>query len=268
MSCILSAFHQFIKSYGRFATVLPDDIFICSYPKSGNTWAKFLLANLRYPDEKITFANLEKKIPAIYDYKCHPERADRPRLVKSHEAFEPRYRRVIYLVRDPRDVVVSLYHYAVKRRVIDETYPLPRYADEFLSGNVNRNNFGSWGEHVGSWLGARRDGSDFLLLRYEDMLEDPLRALTSMAEFAGLESTPERIQAAVQASAFDTLQSLEDTQSRNPMIGGALLGRRDRRFMRRGVAGGWRDELPADNAQRICEHWHGYINELGYDTTP
>lgn len=253
-----------MQGYARHAPVLPDDIFICSYPKSGNTWAKFLLANLRYPDENITFANLEKKIPAIYYYKCRPEKADRPRLIKSHEAFEPRYPRVIYLVRDPRDVVVSLYHYAIKRKIIDESYGIERYANEFLTGNVNREYFGSWGEHVGSWLGARRDDADFLVLRYEDMLQDTPQALHRMAQFIGLKSTPEQINNAVDSSAFDKLQTIEATQSKNPLIGGALLGRKDLRFIRRGQAGAWQDELPAGNAERIREKWGQLMQTFNY----
>src|ERR1019366_2584136 len=90
---------------GRAVQVLPDDIFLVSYPKSGNTWTRFLLGNLLNPDEGITFANVERKVPDIYaESKRTLKKAPRPRLIKSHECFDPRYRRVIYIVRDPRDL--------------------------------------------------------------------------------------------------------------------------------------------------------------------
>ena len=47
-------------------TVFPDDLFIVSYPKSGNTWTRFLLGNLIYQDEPVTFANIEYRIPSVY----------------------------------------------------------------------------------------------------------------------------------------------------------------------------------------------------------
>src|SRR5947199_5455833 len=82
---------------GRRLTVFPDDVFIVSYPKSGNTWARFLIGNLFHDDEPVTFANVEERVPSIY---VHPDRALRrlPRILKSHECFDPRYRRVIYIV--------------------------------------------------------------------------------------------------------------------------------------------------------------------------
>jgi len=50
---------------GRNVTVLPGDVFIVSYPKSGNTWTRFLLGNLIYQDKPITFANVESRLPKV-----------------------------------------------------------------------------------------------------------------------------------------------------------------------------------------------------------
>ena len=53
---------------GRNFTVYPDDTFLVSYPKSGNTWVRFLLANLLFPDEEVGFANINRLLPAPGDY--------------------------------------------------------------------------------------------------------------------------------------------------------------------------------------------------------
>lgn len=50
---------------GRSLAVHPDDTFIVSYPRSGNTWTRFLVANLIHPDQAATFANIERIIPDV-----------------------------------------------------------------------------------------------------------------------------------------------------------------------------------------------------------
>src|SRR6201997_2026058 len=86
------------KTAGRSLTVFPDDIFLVSYPRSGNTWARFLIGNLVHQDEPVTFTNVESRIPEIYLF---PDRVlrglRRPRMLKSHECFDPRYQRIIYI---------------------------------------------------------------------------------------------------------------------------------------------------------------------------
>src|SRR5467141_466425 len=92
--------------------ILPDDVFLVSYPKSGNTWTRFLVANLVYPEKNPDFSNINELIPDPEAmHKRDLERAARPRLIKSHQYFDPRYPKVIYIVRDPRDVVLSEYYF-------------------------------------------------------------------------------------------------------------------------------------------------------------
>src|SRR5438445_13689385 len=91
---------------GRELTVFPNDVFLVSYLRSGSTWTRFLFGNLIHTHEPVTFTNVDRMVPSIYTL---PDRKLRslPRVMKSHECFDPRYRRVIHLVRDPRDVAVS-----------------------------------------------------------------------------------------------------------------------------------------------------------------
>ena len=51
---------------GRSIKVFESDIFIVSYPKSGNTWLRFLIGNLIYNEDQVLFSNIEEKIPDIY----------------------------------------------------------------------------------------------------------------------------------------------------------------------------------------------------------
>src|SRR6476660_6161204 len=113
---------------GRNVNVRPDDIFLVSYPKSGNTWTRFLIANLAYPEKNPDFSNINELIPDPEAMSMRDlEKLAGQRILKSHQYFDPRYQKVMYVVRDPRDVVLSEYHFDIKRRVITEDHPLTQY---------------------------------------------------------------------------------------------------------------------------------------------
>lgn len=277
---------------GRAFAVLPDDIFLVSYPKSGNTWTRFLLGNLMNPDERITFANVERRVPDIYARsKQSLKRIPRPRVIKSHECFDPRYRRVIYIVRDPRDVAVSCYHYDRKGRNIPDDFPVHTYVttrfmktDEYFgtwgehagSWLVNSKNIfqltrlkggflgtpGSWGENVMSWLGARGHDRQFLLVRYEDLLDDTHREMTRIAEFLELNASADRISRAVELSSADNMRKLEARDSNEWVT--TKNSRKDIGFVRAAKSGEWKKTLSPESVSLIEEAWGPVMQLLGY----
>jgi Sulfotransferase domain len=277
---------------GRTHHVWPDDIFLVSYPKSGNTWTRFLVGNLVSPDEQITFSNVERKVPDIYAASRKTLRnTPRPRLIKSHECFDPRYRRVVYVVRDPRDVAVSAYHYDRKERNIADSFSIETYVstrfmktDEYFgtwgehagswlvtSKNILqisrlKNGFlgsmGSWGENVISWVGTRGDDRDFLIVKYEDLLEDTLRELTRVAQFLELNATPERIARAVNLSSAENMRRLEVKQAKEWAT--TKDSRKDILFVRAARSGEWRKTLPTTSVAEIESAWGGVMKLLGY----
>jgi hypothetical protein len=246
---------------GRNLAVTEDDVFIVSYPKSGNTWTRFLIGNLFYKDEEITFANIESKVPDIYqNTDRYLLKLPRPRLIKSHEYFDPRYRRVIYIVRDPRSVAVSYYHYMIKRRTLDEKYPIGLFIECFLRGELDL--FGGWGDNVGSWIGARDGSKDFLLLRYEDLLLNAAGELRKVATFLELQVSDTEIEHAIENSSFERMRSLENEQASNWKA--IASSRLDKPFMRSGKADGWSNELSFELVQSIECKWGALMKKLNY----
>jgi hypothetical protein len=251
---------------GRQMTVYPDDLFIVSYPRSGNTWTRFLIGNLIYQDEPVTFANVENRIPSIYVFSDRELRR-LPRVLKSHDCFDPRYRNVIYIVRDPRDVTVSAYHYSIKVRILPDSTPIEEFVPLFMSGNFGSGlladpRWGSWYDNVASWL-AMRHNRRFLLLRYEDMLEDPGRELAKLARFLNIDAAPERLSRAVELSSAERMRELEGSQADHWQLTKGT--RPDKKFVRKAKAGGWRDELPAKSAAEIEAGWGSLMRTLGYE---
>jgi hypothetical protein len=256
---------------GRNLTVFDDDVFIVSYPRSGNTWTRFLIGNLLYQDDPITFRNIESRIPEIYFNPDHVmRRLSRPRILKSHECFQPRYRRIIYIVRDPRDVCVSNYHHNLKAGNIPDGYPMDDFVPRFLRAEFDTQ-FGSWADNVGSWIAMRENEPGFLLLRYEDMKADPTGELAKVANFLhqfsfrDVQATPERLARAVTLSTPERMRELEKQEAKDWAV--TKSTRQDKPFVRSAVAGGWKAALSQQSIALLESELGPLMAKLGYQLT-
>jgi hypothetical protein len=248
---------------GRNLRVFPDDVFLVSYPKSGNTWTRFLIANLVFPEKQPDFANINELIPDPEGLsKRHLENMPRPRYIKSHQYFDPRYKKLIYIVRDPRDVVLSEFHFDIKRRAISEDYPLQQFVSRFVRGELNHP-YGTWGENAASWFYTRRQGPQFLLVRYESLQSQAIDEMEKIAEFLGVSADPERIAFAIQQSSADRMRELEKKQGM--LWSSTRETRQDKPFVRAAKAGGWKNELPEASVAEIEGAWGGLMREIGYE---
>lgn len=253
---------------GRGVTVYPDDVFLVSYPRSGNTWTRFLLGNLIHQHEPVTFSNIESRIPEIY---FNPDRAlrelPRPRMLKSHECFQPQYPRVIYIVRDPRDVAISFYHHNIKAGNIPDDYAMTSFVPRFIAGEFDRK-FGSWRDNVLSWLSVRGDSPNFMMLRYEDLKKDTTGALLQVIEFLQrasfrkLDSSPATLQKAVELSSPERMRALEKKEAANWVL--TKSTRSDKPFVRTANAGGWKSQLAPESVAAIESAWGDLMRRLGY----
>jgi hypothetical protein len=248
---------------GRRLAVFPDDMFLVSYPKSGNTWTRFLIANLVYAEKNPDFSNINELLPDVEGmFKRDLDRASRPRILKSHQYFDPRYPKVIYVVRDPRDVVLSEYHFDIKRRAITEDFPLQLFVSRFLSGELNHP-YGTWGENVASWFYTRRHDSRFLLLTYEALQTRPMEEMRRVASFMGISPAPERLAFAIEQSSADRMREMEKKQGH--LWSSTRETRQDKPFVRSAKAGGWKIELPESSVAEIEAAWGGLMHEIGYE---
>jgi hypothetical protein len=248
---------------GNSLTVFGDDVFIASYPKSGNTWTRFLVANLIHPQEPVTFLNIDHVVPdPEWQSRNFLKNCPRPRVIKSHHPFDPRYKRVVCIVRDPRDVALSQYHFQIKRGLIKTGHPLEEFVRRFVAGETNE--YGSWGQNVGSWLVARNHTPGFLLLRYEDLKERPEEGLAKIAGLLGLEVDRGQLARAVELSSADRMRKLEKLQA--DKWASTRETRKDLAFVRSAVAGEWKSSLPHDAAAQIEQAWGHVMRALGYET--
>lgn len=248
---------------GRNFAVFADDTMIVSYPRSGNTWTRFLIANLLHPDLDVSFTNIENLVPDTAAISSRAlKKISRPRIIKSHEYFDHRYPRVIYIVRDPRDVAVSFYNFQRKYGQIDDNLPLDLYIDDFVHGRLNSKSWGTWGENVASWVCTRGTNPQFLLLRFEDMLKDARRELLRIAEFMAVPSSNTNIERAIKNCSADRMRQLEK-QEENQWAA-TKKHRKDIPFVGTATSGRGRAQLSVSSLQQIESAWGDLMASLGY----
>lgn len=245
---------------GRRLDVFEDDVFLVSYPKSGNTWLRFLVANL-LKKESVTFKTIPNYIPDIYG-KTNAELMSyrRPRILKSHEYYDSRYKRLILVVRDPRDVLISYYHYSKKTGRISSDCSLEEFSYDFIGGRVDP--YKDWCQHFLGWHSNKKEG--ILVVRYEDLLSNSIFEVKRIADFLGVSDIEnDELMTVIERSSFKAMR--ENEKKKEGENWSHLKGSSSVPFVRSGVSGGWKDEgLAPDVVKRINEEWGEAMDILGY----
>lgn len=244
--------------------IYSDDTWYVSYPRSGNTYWRFLTANLISKGVPVDWTNIERFAPDIYvTSDTLLRRIPRPRYIKSHEPFKPAYRRVVLIVRDPRDVAVSCFHMAKRWYVIPEEQQIDDFIPDWLAGKIFA--YGNWGEYHGSWLGARKDTKDFWIFRYEDMVADPATHLARLVEVLQLPVGQADIQRAIANSCPEKLRELERQQRNSHKL--LKNARNTSSYVRAATAGQWSSALSPESIRAIEEAWPALMREFDYLAT-
>lgn len=270
---------------------------LASYPKSGNTWMRILLSNLksesdspvsindirtnaiassrRWLDEalgfdssELSFDELDALRPSVYQWAARKAELS---YHKTHDAWThiasgeaihalEATRGAVYLIRNPLDVAISFSHHL--RCSIDKAIAHMARDDMMLAGRPNRydqqtrQKLLTWSQHVTSWVDA--PGLRCMVVRYEDMLENPTKVFSGVVRFCELEAYEHRIEKAVRFSAFDTLAK-EEAQSpfqEKPRNMGA--------FFREGKQGSWKTTLTVDQIDQVIRDHGPVMRRFGY----
>jgi hypothetical protein len=187
------------------------------------------------------------------------------RLIRSHEPsvrrLTGRYPRVVYMARDGRDVAVSYYHDFRRKGVLDRSFA--DFFDAFLVGRLDA--WGTWSRHVQSWLDSPQASTGALIVvRYEDLLEDPEAELSRVAAFLGLPVDAGRVAETVALHTAARMREREQEWSRanaREVAPGVL-------FVRRATPGESQEVL-SPQQQATFETLAGAANvRLGYSARP
>ena len=269
-------------------------VWLASYPKSGNTWVRAFLHNLIFATEEsydINKINLlsvgdsatewysEFLIKPCKDWGIEETAAARPRVhakiagltdglifVKTHNALvthagtpmvTPELTAgAIYIIRNPLDTVVSMSHYFDID--LDSAIAILNQSFEARPGDkkVVYQMWGSWSENVASW--TRKIDPSLFVMRYEDLLLDPMVPFSALVEFLYLCPTRRELEKAISNSSFDKLQEQEQESGFTEMPSSSGS------FFRKGVAGQWKDALTKDQVRAIVNAHYEQMSRFGY----
>jgi Sulfotransferase domain len=246
----------------------PDDAFLVGHPKSGNTWLAYMVAILIQGEahERVTLKNVAEFVPFVHGrddkirrYAGLPD----PRLFRNENPQYPElYPRTIYLIRDPRAVLVSFWHmYQVM--FDDQALSLEGFIDQYMSMTGIFETWNSkltrWDRQVADYLGRSRADDRILSVRYEDMIGHRRTCLERVAGFLSLRD--DGIEIADQRGSFDSMRQVEDKFGAEAYEGKA---RGDGKFVRVGKIDSWREEMPPAVASRIENEFGPVMEQAGY----
>ena len=268
-------------------------IWLASYPKSGNTWLRIFLENLfrntqspadinelsvvKFSDNSFSLyetvsgkslrnesdSNIHKLRNQVQKYMgSHSETV----FAKTHNAvmnFEnspliwlEHLAGVIYVIRNPLDMLISFSdHYNL---TIDDTI-------EAISSPYHRINstkkgifqiLGGWSNHYHSWFNV--ENLSPLCLRYEDMIQNPVKSFGKLTKFLGLPKDTPRLKRAIRHSSFQVV-SKQETRS-----GFAEQSRAGHKFFRQGKVGSYRRVLSDDQIAKVIDNDGELMVEMGY----
>ncbi len=269
---------------------------IASYPKSGNTWLRIFLANLlheiedienidylhqiRYQDvqpewyEKAAGRDLEGMTPEQI-FKLTPKAQEiisqqipDTVFVKTHNLLGVQRWNTPYInmnvtagaiciIRNPLDVLISVkYHFGLENmdaaiQFLNKKWNSVKGKDRKIATMI-----GSWKQQVESW--AKMHPDYLLLLRYEDMLSEPLQTFGKVNKFLGANKSDEALNRAIELSSFDKLRSVEDKK------GFDEKSLKSDKFFRSGTSEQWRKVLTENQIKRVIETNYETMKKFDY----
>lgn len=236
-----------------------DDVWIVSFPKSGNTWTEQIVKLVRDGgiDDGEMLSNSVPYLEAFNDlprvgYRVDIDALPSPRAFKSHFTYStmpcgPPHStsfKYIYVARNPKDVVTSMFNYF---KTFAHVGKFDKDWDEHFQWCIKGFVVDSWFEHVLSFW-HHRDDQNVLFLKYEDMKKDLPTAVTTIARFMGYDLTQDVIDKIVLQSDIKSMKSKrrEDSdwecglrQTQNP------------KFFHKGVVGEWKNHFTAEQSAQF-----------------
>lgn len=236
------------KPIAEFVKMQMSDALLLSYPKSGRTWLRMALGLClaeeyglmpEDPTDLSALARCNGKVPTI-----RATHDGRPHVARPEELRQKKYAyigtRIVFLVRDPRDAVISL-HYQHRYRDGRDVGDLEDWVRTGAGGLPTAVEF------LNSWLRNLELARETVLVTYEGMHRDLRSVLTDVCAFVGVTPAQGTIDKVVERSSFGRMRALEaQGEAREERLQARDVGDVRTYKTRAGKVGGYVDEVSAE----------------------
>ena len=276
--------HHFDSTIWNDFNFRDNDIIIATYAKSGTTWLQQIISQLLFNgEEDMPVAEmspwLDLRVPPKEVKLPEVEKQQHRRFIKTHLpvdalVFSPKAK-YIYIGRDGRDVVWSLYNHhsnandfwyhalndtpgLVGPRIEKPTPDIVKYYNDWLDNDGYP--FWSFWENVKSWW-AIRNLPNVHLIHFAKMKEDMPREIKKVAAFLDIEIDPSKWDAILDHCSFDYMKK---HSTKSVPLGGAFWDGGSDTFINKGTNGRWKDILTKEQSERyekLC------VEKLGEECT-
>eukprot|EP01025_Chloroclados_australasicus_P046939 TRINITY_DN519_c0_g1_i2.p1 TRINITY_DN519_c0_g1~~TRINITY_DN519_c0_g1_i2.p1 ORF type:complete len:352 (-),score=36.08 TRINITY_DN519_c0_g1_i2:353-1267(-) len=234
----------------------PGNIFICTYPRSGTTWMQNILYLMVHKGEPLeSGVSIDGHIPYLEKMgKEFAEQIPAPGILKTHLRWdlipknpEAKY---IYVLRNPKDQVVSYYFHAVTQKTQGFVGDFNDYFEYYMNGATPYNDYF---EHMLGWL-PHLNEPNVLFVTYESLITDVAAGIKKIGHFLGGEyaqTVEDRsiLESIVHHQDFKTMKA-NASRWRSPRS--AAKGKS---FMRKGEVGDWKNYLSEEQSRRLDEKY-------------
>ncbi|KAK3562034.1 hypothetical protein QTP86_024794 [Hemibagrus guttatus] len=221
------------------------DILIVTFPKSGTTWMQEIVTLVSCKGDPVKSQTQPNwaRAPWIEQYYCPDvlKASQGPRVLTTHlpykllaPALQGSKAKVIYVARNPKDIVVSYYYFHKMANFLKDPGPFSEFLSSFLDGTVY---YGSWFDHVKGWTSNSRNIDNFLYITYEEMWEDLRGSLEKVSQFLQCPLLEHELSNAQKTCSFTTMR--ENSMVNYTLIPQEIIDHSKGSFMRKGEIGDW-----------------------------
>ncbi|NXN99363.1 ST3A1 sulfotransferase, partial [Rhinopomastus cyanomelas] len=152
---------------------------------------------------------------------------------------------VIYVTRNPKDVMVSYYHFSKYMSKIEEVPDFNLFMERFLAGKVVGS---SWMDHVAGWCGHTQD-FNILFLTYEEMKKDLRSAVLKICNFLGKKLSSDEVDSVVEQATFENMK--KDPRANYEHLPDDIVAKDKGSFLRKGTIGDWKNIMTVAQNERF-----------------
>ncbi|XP_053308572.1 sulfotransferase 2B1-like [Spea bombifrons] len=247
--------------------VLDDDVYIVTYPKSGTNWMIEILSLLKQGGDPSWCRNVPIWLRSPWyetkEGQSQIKDVTSPRVLTSHlpfhifaKSFFTSKAKIIYVMRNPKDILVSLYHFAKILCLYKDPRNFQEFVEDFLQGNVL---YGSWFDHIKGWM-QMKDNSNFFTITYEELQQDLRGSVEKICKFLGKEYDDALIDAVVKHSSFQVMK--ENKMSNYSIMPQNFMDHTKGTFMRKGVIGDWKNHFTVAQSEYFDSVYEKKMKDL------